>query len=61
MKKMAKVEISITEWQALRELGESSKTSVPIGYIVGSFLIKAEKILKQEQEKELKKRYTDEA
>lgn len=58
---MAKIDIEITEAKALREALDSVKVSVPVGYVLGTLVMKIERALTQEQEKELKKKYSDEA
>lgn len=56
--KMAKIEIAIQEAKALRELMKDAKVSVPIGYLLGSLMIKVEQAIGKEQEKALKSKYT---
>ena len=55
---MVKVEVTIQEAKAVRELAMDAKVPVHLVYILGGFLLKLEKAFAKEQEKELKKRFS---
>ena len=55
---MAKVEVDIREAKALRELMQTSTASIPMGLILGTFMIKVERAFGVEQENALKEKFS---
>lgn len=55
---MAKVNVSQQEMKALQQVIREIKTDVPTGFILGGLMYKVEKAFIDEQEKNLKERYT---
>ena len=56
---MTKIEINQTEYKPLVEVLNKAKTSVPLGYVLGSFMGKIDLAIRQEREKQLKEQYTN--
>lgn len=54
-----KVEINQNEYKALIELMNDAKVPIPLGYVLGNFMGKIEQALQQDQEKQLKEKFTN--